>query len=128
MGNEADRVIKQNDLDVFDFLIKSTKKICDEQATALLQGKAHEAKVQLCYTSDNSATLKFADTSLQKKFDRILAKGSHQLLTHALVSVSGVKVNLMQQPAGQQQVAVADGQSELMPPKYGPIPDCGLLS
>merc|ERR1719316_2227850 len=45
----ADLQIKQNDLDVFDFLIKTTKQICDEQAGFVQIGsQANAMKMQLC--------------------------------------------------------------------------------
>ena len=83
--NHADMVIKQNDLDVFDFLIKTTKKMCDEQASSSLLQVIHtkrQASVQLCENGEHS-TLRFSDVAMQAKFDRLLMKGSKDLLRNA---------------------------------------------
>jgi hypothetical protein len=57
----ADLQIKQNDLDVFDFLIKTTKQICDEQAKqSLLVQAGQQAMMQICDTADG-AVLRFSD-------------------------------------------------------------------
>jgi len=61
--NYADMTIKQNDLDVFDFLIKTTKTMCDEQAV-FLQGGHHT--VQMCENKDE-VSLRFSDSALQSK-------------------------------------------------------------
>jgi hypothetical protein len=133
----ADLQIKQNDLDVFDFLIKTTKTICDEQAKkqfVQIGSHANAMKMQLCDAHDGS-TLRFSDAAMQAKFDRILMKGSRDLLKNTLMKArSGVSLlqdgeqRHAQPGTANTKAPVADGQNdEFGDMKCGPIPDCGLL-
>jgi len=125
----ADLQIKQNDLNVFDFLIKTTKSICDSQSGLLLADVGRHAKMQVCDTRDG-ATLRFSDAALQSKFDRVLMKGSKDLVRNALMKTRSIKVSLLQQPATSAgpKVPTIEGQAdEFGDMKCGPIPDCGLL-
>jgi len=126
----ADLQIKQNDLDVFDFLIKTTKSICDSQS-GLLLADVKGQKMEVCETHGES-TLRFSDVAMQQKFDRLLVKGSKSLLRNALMKTRSTKVSLLQQPASAQstgpKVPTIEGQAdEFGDMKCGPIPDCGLL-
>jgi len=131
--NHADMVIKQNDLDLFDFLIKTTKKMCDEQASALLQvtSTKRQAAVQLCENGEHS-TLRFSDVAMQAKFDRLLMKGSKDLLRNALGAKAAHPTSFLQesQPmtkATAKAPVISGQQDEFGDLKCGPIPDCGLL-
>jgi len=126
-ANYADMQIKQADLDVFDFLIKTTKKMCDEQTSLVQVG---QESMQLCENS-MGGTIRFTDIALQSKFDRLLMKGTKDLLRNALMGTQEHKaLSFFQQPMGKAtaKVPVISGQSgESGALKCGPIPDCGLL-
>jgi hypothetical protein len=129
--NYADIVIKQNDLDVFDFLIKTTKKICDAQANSFIQ--TGHPEMELC-SSKHGGAFRFSDSKLQQKFDQVLAKGSHDLLSGPLSQMLSRPMTLVQlvaskdaQPA-KEKTPVTSGQADDFGDiKCGPIPDCGLL-
>ena len=61
--NYADLQIKQNDFNVFDFLIKITKKLCDEQAGLLFVDVGHRSTIQVCDAHDG-ANLRFSDVGI----------------------------------------------------------------
>merc|ERR1719240_2600149 len=93
--------------------------------------------MQLCDARDGSS-LRFSDVALQKKFDRLLMKGSRDILKSTLLKTQSRKpsVSLLQdgeskhlQPASAKtKTPVTSGQNdEFGDMKCGPIPDCGLL-
>jgi hypothetical protein len=137
MIHYADMQIKQNDLDVFDFLIKTTKTMCDEQAGLFLD-VGQQSKLQVCDTHGGAA-LRFSDSAMQEKFDRMLMKGSRDLLKNALTQARSPKSSLSLLQEGEQKsgqpattkvtkTPVTSGQAdEFADMKCGPIPDCGLL-
>jgi hypothetical protein len=127
-------VIKQNDLDVFDFLITTTKGICVKQAAAAGTGfvqtnQVEHVQVQLCDAHAGSA-LRFSDSALQAKFDRVLMKASRDLLKNVVVKTQSSQMSLLQsneerQPASAKKVKVTSGRPETR--ECPPIRDCGLL-
>jgi hypothetical protein len=127
--NYDDMQIKQNDLDVFDFLIRATKKICDAQAVTLIELN-HRPSLQVC-SSNQGTVLRFDDARLQAKFDRVLAKASHDLLSSTLSRAVARPSGLLQFNDGQPaktKTPVTSGQADDFGDiKCGPIPDCGLL-
>merc|ERR1719240_45135 len=93
--------------------------------------------MQLCDAREGSS-LRFSDVALQKKFDRLLMKGSRDILKNTLLKTQSRKpsVSLLQdgeskhlQPASAKtKTPVTSGQNdEFGDMKCGPIPDCGLL-
>ena len=116
--------------------IKTTKTMCDEQA-ALVQTSS-ERKMSLCDGADGASLIHFSDRALQTKFDRMLMKGSQNLLRSALLGAEKVKVpsflqegeskNSQPMTKATAKVPVTSGQNdEFGDLKCGPIPDCGLL-
>jgi len=131
--NYADLVVKQNDLDVFDFLIQTTKKICDEQATSKFIQEDDHAAVQMC-DGGGSSTLRFKDATLQKKFDRMLMKGSRDLLRNVLAKHTPSQapsfvqeVESKQQPTASKTPVISGMPDAIGDLKCSRIPDCGLL-
>ena len=80
--NYADRIVKQNDFDVLDFFIKTTKDICDARKGSLIE-LGCSPELQVC-SSQEGETLRFVDVALQQRFDKLVAKGSQDLLRGAL--------------------------------------------
>ena len=70
----ADMTIKQNNFDVFDFLIKAPKETCDAQRGSLIE-LGHLPRLQRG-ASHAGETLLSADATLQQRFDNLFAKES----------------------------------------------------
>ena len=102
--------------------------MCDEQASALLQVThvKHQATVQLCENGEHS-TLRFTDVAMQAKFDRLLMKGSKDLLRNALGAKAAHPLSFLQesQPmtkATAKAPVISGQQDEFGDLKCGPIP------
>jgi hypothetical protein len=111
--------------------------MCDEQAAkANLLQVGHERKMQVCDTRDG-ASLRFSDAALQSKFDKMMMKGSRDLLRNVLARTRASKASSFLQEGEQRnaqpattksKTPVTSGQDdEFGDMKCGPIPDCGLL-
>lgn len=134
--NKAELTIRQNDLDVFQFILVFTK--CPD-ATSLSQ-----TAMKVCqYQSGPHAgrkTIMFADKSAAAKYEKILTPTARATLDRLLTSIEHVSPSLLQQPTNQSTtpqpqpsapVAGADGKEcgGLDPcMTCGPEPpDCALL-
>merc|ERR1719238_2467498 len=93
--------------------------------------------MQVCDTR-KGATIRFGDAALQSKFDKMLMKGSRDLLRNVLTKALPGKSSMSLLQEDEQRIAqpattktktpVTSGQDdEFGDMKCGPIPDCGLL-
>lgn len=78
--NSAELKVRQNDLEVFQFILEFTK--CEE-STALLQ-----TSYQVCQMSSGRRTLVFRDSHLAKKFKSLLQPSSRQHLDSLLSTLA----------------------------------------
>jgi hypothetical protein len=106
--DHAEMVLKQNDLDVFDFLITTTKAICVKQGAIVgifaQTGQVANGHVQLCDSQDGTS-LRFSDPELQSKFDKMLTKGSRDLLRNVLAETRSAMPTSLLQSGEQKQPA-----------------------
>jgi len=135
--NKADLTTRQNDLDVFQFVLVFTK--CPD-ATSLSQ-----TGVKVCEYRNGPQhgrkTLVFADKKTASKYDKILTPSTRRMIDGLLRSVENVapasllqqpsNVTVAPQPSGSEPVEGAEGK-EFDPLKIsmtcGPDPpDCALL-
>merc|ERR1719460_2141760 len=80
--NTAEMTIRQNDLDVFTFILTFTK--CAD-ATSLLQSKKGEAKKsRICSTHAGTRMLRFDDNHVQHKYERLLTAKSRKMISDVL--------------------------------------------
>jgi len=134
-SNSAEMTVRQNDLDVFTFILEFTK--CTD-ATSLLQ---HSHRI--CETSDGQHILHFEDKELQSKYFRMLTPASKKRMSDILGQVAeqeakGVSLLQVDQPmntttAFPQAIAETPVKGEDGPGVDGEKscpptpPDCGLL-
>jgi hypothetical protein len=140
MANEAELTIRQNDLDVFQFILQFTK--C-EDATSFLQA---DKAPRICTNHKGHPLLHFRDQKVQHEFEHKLTKETKQVLMDVLrdIQVHEPKnLAALQKghqdpplpPAEQTPVVGQDGQPcqtesdplECMKSCPAVPPDCGLL-
>ena len=92
--NKADLTIKQNDLDVFQFILVFTK--CPD-ATSLVQ-----SQLKVCETRSGRKTLFFNDKEAAQKYKTMLTPAARNTVDNILRSVEhDTHVSFLQQPANQ---------------------------
>jgi hypothetical protein len=83
---------RQNDLDVFQFILTFTK--CDD-ATSLLQNSANETRI--CAVKGGGHTMCFRDHHAQTRFNQMMSRSSKHAISSILAEVEGHKLpNFMQ--------------------------------
>jgi len=129
--NKADLVIKQNDLDVFQFILVFTK--CPD-ATSLAQ-----SGMKVCQTRDGRKTILFSDKDVASKYSKMLTATAKNTIDKILSAVeNGVHTSLIQQAPPSANVATTPPPPPASPVKgadsldvdmtCGPDPpDCALL-
>lgn len=129
--NSAELKIRQNDLDVFQFILEFTK--CEEETTALLQ-----TSYQVCEMPSGRRTLLFQDKHLAKKFKALLQAGSRQHLDSLLSSLGSRNGNqatsffqVSGDVLGEDGLPCASGMGDedacMKSCSPDDTPDCGLL-
>merc|ERR1719181_1719398 len=141
--NAAEMVVRQNDLDVFTFILQFTK--CAD-ATSLLQNE-HGETTRICQTHSGKNILHFSKKESQHKYDKMLSPRARKLVSDLLGSVQSKHVSLLQvdqpmntttavpPPVVETPVAGEDGSdcmssgdpSDCMKSCPPTPPDCGLL-
>ena len=141
--NSAEMVVRQNDLDVFTFILEFTK--CAD-ATSLLQN-AHGESTQICQTHSGKNVLRFHGKEAQHKYDKMLSPRARKLVSDLLGAVQSKPVSFLQveqpmntttavpPPVMETPVAGEDGSdcmssgdpSDCMKSCPPTPPDCGLL-
>ena len=92
--NKAELTIRQNDLDVFQFILVFTK--CPD-ATSLVQ-----SQLKVCDTRSGRKTLFFADKEAARKYKNMLTPAARTSVDNILRSVEhDTHVSFLQQPANQ---------------------------
>jgi len=134
-------VVRQNDLDVFTFILQFTK--CAD-ATSLLQ---HGEGTRICQTHGGKNVLHFQQKEAQHKYDKMLSPRARKLVSDLLGAVQSKHVSLLQvgqpmntttavpPPVVETPVAGEDGAdcmssgdpSDCMKSCPPTPPDCGLL-
>merc|ERR1740117_2101958 len=142
-ANSAEMTIRQNDLDVFTFILTFTK--CAD-ATSLLQ-KHNGTSTQICQTHAGKNVLHFNQKEAQHKYDKMLSPRARKLVSDLLSTVQQKHVSLLQveqpmntttavpPPTAETPVAGEDGAdcmssgdpSDCMKSCPPTPPDCGLL-
>ena len=82
--NTEDLNVKQNDLDVFQFILTFTR--CDD-ATSLIQSKVNETRV--CTIKGGGRTMCFQDHKAQTKFNQMMSQSSKHAISEILAEVDG---------------------------------------
>jgi len=90
--NKAELTIRQNDLDVFQFILVFTK--CPD-ATSLTQLKA-----RVCETTSGRKTLLFEDSLIASKYQKLLTDRGKKNIDAILRTIVADRSNLVQQPGG----------------------------
>ena len=141
--NAAEMVVRQNDLDVFTFILQFTK--CAD-ATSLLQNE-HGETTRICQTHSGKSVLHFSKKEAQHKYDKMLSPRARKLVSDLLGSVQSKHVSLLQvqqpmntttavpPPVVETPVAGEDGAdcmssgdpADCMKSCPPTPPDCGLL-
>jgi len=139
--NAAEMVVRQNDLDVFTFILQFTK--CAD-ATSLLQ---HGEGTRICQTHGGKNVLHFQQKEAQHRYDKMLSPRARKLVSDLLGAVQSRHVSLLQvgqpmntttavpPPVVETPVAGEDGAdcmssgdpSDCMKSCPPTPPDCGLL-
>jgi hypothetical protein len=120
-ANSAELTIRQNDLDVFQFILVFTK--C-EDATSFGQMK-------VCQQAGRR-TFVFQDAKTNEKYNKLLTPNARREVDRLLKAVS-VKTSLLQNttepPPNVQKAPVQDGVDAMTASLQcnGEVPDCGLL-
>jgi len=138
-ANNAEMTIRQNDLDVFTFILQFTQ--CAD-ATSLLQHNGH-SKTRICEMNNGQRIIHFNNEGMQSKFNRMLTPSSRKQVSKILGDVEhedAKRLSLLQidQPmntttALPPATAETPVQGEDAPPVDGAKscpptpPDCGLL-
>merc|ERR1719329_1729212 len=76
--NEAELTVRQNDLDVFTFILDFTK--CSD-ATSLVQ------RARICQTEDGGNALHLGNRKLQRKYERMLTQSTRRIMSDLLGEV-----------------------------------------
>lgn len=106
--NKAELTIRQNDLDVFQFILVFTK--CPD-ATSLSQTKA-----KVCETQSGRRTLLFDDTDVAVKYKKLLTPSSKETIDNLLRAVEkGKKASLLQQQPADTDKATPAGPKDPLP-------------
>jgi hypothetical protein len=141
--NAAEMVVRQNDLDVFTFILQFTK--CAD-ATSLLQNE-HGESTRICQTHSGKNVLHFSKKEQQHKYDKMLSPRARKLVSDLLGAVQERHTSLLQvdqpmntttavpPPVVETPVAGEDGSdcmssgdpSDCMKSCPPTPPDCGLL-
>merc|ERR1719272_1580660 len=141
--NSAEMVVRQNDLDVFTFILQFTK--CAD-ATSLLQNE-HGESTRICQTHSGKNVLHFSKKEAQHKYDKMLSPRARKLVSDLLGAVQSKHVSLLQveqpmntttavpPPVVETPVAGEDGAdcmssgdpADCMKSCPPTPPDCGLL-
>jgi len=141
-ANNAEMTIRQNDLDVFTFILQFTQ--CAD-ATSLLQHRQRQHKTRICEMHNGQRAIFFEDDSVQSKFSKILTPSSRRQVSQILGQVEHEdfkRLSLLQasQPLntttalppavaeipvkGEDGPAAGESGAKACPPTP---PDCGLL-
>jgi len=142
-ANSAEMTVRQNDLDVFTFILRFTK--CAD-ATSLIQ-RGDQSRV--CETHSGQHVFLFDDKSVQKRYDKILTPKTRRMISDILsaVQTNTQHSSLLQiyqpmntttavpPPVDEAPVKGADGPdcmssgdpSDCMKSCPPTPPDCGLL-
>jgi len=141
--NSAEMVVRQNDLDVFTFILQFTK--CAD-ATSLLQNE-HGQSTRICQTHSGKNVLHFKEKEVQHKYDKMLSPRARKLVSELLGAVQSRHVSLLQveqpmntttavpPPVVETPVSGEDGSdcmssgdpADCMKSCPPTPPDCGLL-
>lgn len=143
--NTAEMTIRQNDLDVFTFILTFTK--CAD-ATSLLQSKKGVAtSSRICSTQAGTRMLRFDDKQLQHKYERLLTAKSKKMISDVLGVVEAKQHSFLQldQPMNTTTAVPPPVEETAVKGEEGPDcassgdgsacmkscpptpPDCGLL-
>jgi hypothetical protein len=129
--NSAELTIRQNDLDVFQFILVFTK--C-EDGTSLSQMK-------VCEAHDGRRQFVFTDHEANSKYSKMLTRAAKQEISRMLHNFGGESTSFLQQPPGNSSAASAPpSKAAKAPVKDGAspeeaslacnpdmVPDCALL-
>jgi len=85
--NTEELVKRQNDLDVFQFILTFTR--C-EDATSLLQSNVNETRI--CAIKGGGHSMCFRDHAAQTKFNQMMSHSSRQTVSQILAEVEGHKL------------------------------------
>lgn len=104
-ANNAEMTIRQNDLDVFTFILQFTQ--CAD-ATSLLQHNGH-SKTRICEMNNGQRIIHFNNEGMQSKFNRMLTPSSRKQVSKILGDVEhedAKRLSLLQidQPMNTQQL------------------------
>merc|ERR1719502_2189763 len=99
--NSEELTRRQNDLDVFQFILTFTK--CDD-ATSLLQHKVNVNETRICAVKGGGHTMCFRDHGSQTRFNQVMSHSSKHAISEILAEVEGHKLpnffQLDQEPEG----------------------------
>jgi len=107
---------RQNDLDVFQFILTFTK--CDD-ATSLLQNSANETRI--CAVKGGGHTMCFRDHHAQMRFNQMMSRSSKHAISSILAEVEGHKLpsfmQLSQEPTATTTANPAIAAAVANPPE-----------
>jgi len=87
--NSEELTRRQNDLDVFQFILTFTK--CDD-ATSLLQNKVNVNETRICAVKGGGHTMCFRDHGSQSRFNQVMSHSSKHAISEILAEVEGHKL------------------------------------
>jgi len=87
--NSEELTRRQNDLDVFQFILTFTK--C-EDATSLLQNKVNVNETRICAVKGGGHTMCFRDHGSQTRFNQVMSHSSKHAISEILAEVEGHKL------------------------------------
>merc|ERR1740138_1871928 len=85
--NSEELTRRQNDLDVFQFILTFTK--CDD-ATSLIQNRANETRI--CAIKGGGHSMCFRDHAAQSRFNQMMSRSSKHAISEILAEVEGHKL------------------------------------
>ena len=83
--NSAEMTIRQNDLDVFTFILVFTKCADETSFVQFHQGAASESRI--CETHGGQKAMHFHDKSVQQKYSRLLTPNSRRMVSDILEAI-----------------------------------------
>jgi len=87
--NSEELTRRQNDLDVFQFILVFTK--CDD-ATSLVQQKTNVNETRICAIKGGGHSMCFRDHVTQSRFNQMMSKSSKKQISEILAEVEGHKL------------------------------------
>merc|ERR1719446_435338 len=101
--NSEELTRRQNDLDVFQFILVFTK--CEDATSLLQKANTHVNETRICSIKGGGHTMCFADHGAQTRFNQIMSKSSKRAIAEILSEVDGHKLpsylQLSEDPEGE---------------------------